>query len=224
MAERRVPSKTASLRYEQRYFRAGFRLIVGIDEAGRGSLAGPVAAAAVGLPLERADLAKSLRGLRDSKEMTAAQRIKLSPVIKKIASVWGIGSSSAAEIDRLGIVNATKAAMQRALDRALDNSETQPDCLFLDDMPWPERSDIAQLSIVKGDKLSLTIACASVLAKVWRDEHMQELEGKYGDYGFALHKGYGTPAHLSALRQFGPCAAHRRSFRPVAEIAEGEMR
>lgn len=224
MAKRKVRSKTASLRHERRYFRAGFRLIVGIDEAGRGTLAGPVAAAAVGLPLERADLAESLRGARDSKEMTAAQRVKLSRAIKNIASVWGIGHSSADEIDRLGIVNATKAAMQRALDRALDNSDTLPDCLFLDYMPWPERSDIAQLSIVNGDKLSLTIACASVLAKVWRDQHMLELDGQYGAYGFAQHKGYGTPAHLGALRQFGPCAAHRRSFRPVCEIAESETR
>ena len=222
MAERKIKSKTASLHHERHYFRAGFRLIVGIDEAGRGPLAGPVAAAAVALPLERNDLAKALRGVRDSKEMSASQREQLSGAIKEVASLWGIGHSSAEEIDRLGIVAATKAAMQRALDHAFAGSASVPDCLFLDYMPWPERSDIAQLSIVDGDEHSLTIACASVLAKVWRDQYMQALDGQYSNYGFARHKGYGTPAHLRALRQYGPCAAHRRSFRPVNELAVGE--
>jgi len=219
MAERKTRSKTASLHHERHYFRAGYRRIVGLDEAGRGPLAGPVAAAAVALPLERADLAQALRGVRNSKEMTASQRDRLSEEIKKVASVWGIGQSSAEEIDRIGIVGATKAAMQRALDKALDGSGFLPDYLFLDYMPWPERSDIPQLSIVDGDKHSLTIACASVLAKVWRDQYMRNLDGQYGGYGFAQHKGYGTPAHLSALRQSGPCAVHRRSFHPVRQFA-----
>lgn len=224
MAERKTKSQTASLQHERHYFRAGYRLIVGIDEAGRGPLAGPVAAAAVGLPLERSDLAKALRGARDSKEMTATQREQLSGAIKSVASVWGIGQSSAEEIDRLGIVAATKAAMQSALDCALAGTDRIPDCLFLDYIPWPERSDIAQLSIVDGDKRSLTIACASILAKVWRDQYMLDLDAQYSDYGFARHKGYGTPAHLKALRQFGPCAAHRRSFGPVNELAESLKR
>ena len=216
MAERKTRPRTASLQYERHYFRAGYSLIVGIDEAGRGPLAGPVVAAAVSLPLEREDLAAALRGVRDSKEMTASQRERLSGLIKKIASYWGIGQSSAEAIDRLGIVAATKAAMQRALDE----SGAAPNCLFLDYMPWPERSDITQLSIVDGDKHSLSIACASVLAKVWRDEYMRELDCQYSGYGFAQHKGYGTPAHLRTLRQLGPCAAHRRTFRPVYELAE----
>lgn len=216
--------KTASLRHERQYFRAGHRVIVGIDEAGRGPLAGPVAAAAVALPLHRKDLAKSLRGVRDSKEMTAAQRERLSVAIKDVASFWGIGHSSAAEIDRHGIIGATKAAMQRALACALDGHDAIPDCLFLDYMLWPERSDIAQVSIVAGDKHSLTVACASVLAKVWRDKFMLELDGHYCNYGFARHKGYGTPAHLKALRQHGPCAAHRRTFRPVHELVNSGTR
>ena len=224
MVERSPASKTASLHHERHYYRAGFRRIVGIDEAGRGPLAGPVAAAAVALPLERQDLAKALRGVRDSKDMTASQREALSGAIKDVASIWGIGHSSAQDIDRLGIVAATKAAMQRALDHALDGSVYVPDCIFLDYMPWPERSDIAQMSMVGGDKHSLTIACASVLAKVWRDQYMQDLDGQYSNYGFARHKGYGTPAHLRALRQFGPCPAHRRSFGPVNELAVGEAR
>lgn len=220
MAERKSRLKTASLQHERRYFRAGYRRIVGLDEAGRGPLAGPVAAAAVALPLERTDLAQALRGVRDSKEMSASQRDRLSDKIKDVASVWGIGQSSVEEIDRMGIVEATKTALQRALDNALAGTEFVPDCLFLDYMPWPERSDIPQLSIVDGDKYSLTIACASVLAKVWRDQYMQNLDRTYQGYGFAQHKGYGTSAHLKALRQSGPCAAHRRSFKPVCAIAE----
>ena len=222
MAEPKSRSRTASLQHERQFFRAGYRQIVGLDEAGRGPLAGPVAAAAVALPLERADLTKTLRGVRDSKDMTASQREGLSDMIKDVASVWGIGQSSVEEIDRIGIVNATKTAMQRALDRALDGTGYLPDCLFLDYMPWPERSDIPQLSIVNGDKHSLTIACASVLAKVWRDQYMRNLDGHFEVYGFAQHKGYGTPAHLRALRRYGRCAAHRRSFHPVCESAESE--
>ena len=220
MAERMTGPRTASLQYERQYLRAGYPLIVGIDEAGRGPLAGPVAAAAVSLPLKRKDLASALRGVRDSKEMTASQRERLSDLIKSIASHWGIGHSSADAIDRLGIVAATKAAMQRALDKALEGSGAAPNCIFLDYMPWPERSDIPQLSIVDGDKHSLSIACASVLAKVWRDQTMRDLDCQYSGYGFAQHKGYGTPAHLRALRQFGPCAAHRQTFKPVSELAD----
>lgn len=222
MAERKTSSKTATLLHERHYFRAGYRRIVGLDESGRGPLAGPVAAAAVALPLERADLSQALRGVRDSKEMTASQRERLSDKIKDVAIVWGIGQSSVEEIDRVGIVNATKTAMQRALDNALEGTGFLPDYLFLDYMPWPERSDVPQLSLVDGDKHSLSIACASVLAKVWRDQYMRILDGQYAGYGFTQNKGYGTPAHLKALRQSGPCAAHRRTFRPVCEFAENK--
>lgn len=218
MAERETGPRTASLQHERHYFRAGYRLIVGMDEAGRGPLAGPVVAAAVSLPLERKDLATALRGVRDSKEMTPSQRERLSGSIKRIATHWGIGHSSAEAIDRQGIVAATKCAMQRALDSVLDGCGVAPNCLFLDYMPWPERSDITQLSIVDGDKHSLSIACASVLAKVWRDQYMRDLDCQYSGYGFAQNKGYGTPAHLRALRQLGPCAAHRQTFRPVSEL------
>ena len=220
MAEHETKAKTASLRHERHYFRAGFPFIIGIDEAGRGPLAGPVAAAAVALPLERSDLAKALRGVRDSKEMTATQRGRLCDVIKDVASCWGIGHSHVTEIDALGIADATKAAMQRALDQALDGYSILPDCFFLDYQLWPERSDIPQVSIVDGDKHSLTIACASVLAKVWRDRYMTDLDAEYDKYGFTTHKGYGTAAHLRALRIHGPCKEHRRSFAPVNESSE----
>ncbi|MDE2750903.1 MAG: ribonuclease HII [Chloroflexota bacterium] len=218
MAKPAKARKTASLQHERHYFSLGCRLIVGIDEAGRGPLAGPVVAAAVALPLERQDLAKALRGVRDSKEMTAAQREERHDAIKLVASCWGIGQSSAEEIDQRGIVAAIKAAMQRALDNTLGGPNIMPDCLFLDAMLWPERRDIPQVSMVEADKHSLTVACASVLAKVWRDRYMIELDAKYGEYGFARHKGYGTAEHLRSLRRYGPCAAHRRSFKPVYEL------
>ncbi len=207
--------KTASLYHERQYVRFGCRCIIGIDEAGRGPLAGPVAAAAVALPLERNDLSRLLRGARDSKAMSPAQREAVDGAIKELALAWGIGCSSAEEIDYLGIVPATKAAMQRALEQALAKGNIQPDCLFLDYMLWPERRDIPQVSIVDGDKHSLSIACASVIAKVWRDARMRELDALYPQYGFAQHKGYGTDAHRRALRRYGPCAEHRRSFEPV---------
>ncbi len=207
--------KTAGLTHERHYQRAGCRFIVGIDEAGRGPLAGPVAAAAVALPLERDDLASQLSGARDSKAMSPAQRESVDGTIKELALAWGIGCSSAEAIDQLGIVAATKAAMQRALEQALARTDIQPDCLFLDYMLWPERRDIPQVSIVAGDQHSLSIACASVIAKVWRDARMRELDAEYPQYGFARHKGYGTDAHRSALRRYGPCAVHRRSFEPV---------
>ena len=221
MARRAALAKTANLRHERDYYRAGYRLIVGIDEAGRGPLAGPVAAAAVALPLERRDLSTVLRGVRDSKAMTAAAREQVCAAIKEVSLIWGIGHSGANEIDRLGIVAATKAAMQRALDQALDGSDSMPDCLFLDYMPWPERREMHHLSIVEGDARSLTIACASVLAKVWRDRYMLKLDAEFSEYGFARHKGYGTMAHLAALRRHGPCSAHRHSYRPVLQFAGG---
>ena len=213
--------RTASLQHERHYLRAGCRHIFGLDEAGRGPLAGPVAAAAVALPLERNDLANALRGVRDSKDMSAQQRTSLSRTIKDIALAWGIGLCGAGEIDRIGIVPATKVAMQRALEAALQKSDRQPDCLFMDYMLWPERRDIPQVSIVKGDRHSLSIACASVIAKVWRDEQMAILDARHPEYSFAQHKGYGTPAHISALRRHGPCEAHRQTFHPVRAAIRG---
>ncbi len=210
--------KTASLQHERHFYRAGCHTIFGMDEAGRGPLAGPVVAAAVALPLKRDNLSKVLRGVRDSKEMSPLQREAVDATIKDVALAWGIGHSNSIEIDRLGIVCATKSAMQRALDQALSRTDIAPDCLFLDYMLFPERRDIPQVSIVNGDKHSLSIACASVIAKVWRDRHMLELDAQYPEYGFAQHKGYGTAAHRRALLHYGPCPEHRRSFAPVSSL------
>lgn len=209
-------SKTASLTYERQYQTSGCNTIMGLDEAGRGPWAGPVAAGAVCLPLERKDLSKALMGVRDSKQMTPRQRTQLAEVIKQVAAAWGIGSASNDEIDELGIVPATKLAMKRAFEMA----NVQPDCLILDSLAWPEMS-IPQISLIKGDSLSLSIAAASVLAKVWRDEYMTHLSEKYPQYGFGLHKGYGTPAHQAALKEHGPSPVHRKSFAPIRKLIEG---
>lgn len=210
--------KTASLIHERNYYQMGCKTIFGIDEAGRGPWAGPVAAGAVALPLNRNDLQKALAGVRDSKLMTPLQRETLVDTIKEVAIAWGIGHASAREIDDMGIVPATKTAMQRALANALADNNLEPDCLFLDYMLWPERRDIPQVSIVSGDQHSLSIACASVLAKVWRDEFMLELDAEFPQYSFAKHKGYGTTEHRQALEQYGPTEFHRQYFKPIQLI------
>ena len=218
-------ARTASLRHEREYQRAGCHIIVGMDEAGRGPLAGPVVAAAVALPLQRSDLRRVLRGARDSKLMSPAERQDLAAKIKHVALAWGIGSASASEIDGCGIVPATQLAMERALDAILERGIV-PDCLFLDYILLPQRRELPQVSLIDGDARSLSIACASVLAKVRRDADMRRLEARYPLYGFAQHKGYGTAAHLRALRKYGPCPAHRMSFAPVqaASCQEGALR
>lgn len=210
--------QTASLRYEREYYAAGRRVIVGLDEAGRGALAGPVAAGAVALPLQRDDLGKVLEGARDSKEMTANERLAADGAIKAVALTWGIGHSSAREIDASGIVCATKLAMQRALSDALDRRPVAPDYLFLDYLAWPEQQQYPARSMKKGDKLSLSIACASIIAKVWRDKFMTALDDRYPEYGFAQNKGYGTRTHLNALHRHGPCECHRATFKPVRDL------
>ena len=207
--------RTASLVHERHYRKMGYRIIAGIDEAGRGPWAGPVAAAAVALPLERSKLATALAGVRDSKTLTPSQRHSLAQRIQTLALACGIGYSSAAEIDAHGIVPATQSAIHRALHRAFADRPLEPDCLFLDYLLLPERPHIPQVSLVNGDKRSLSIACASVIAKVWRDEFMQALDAELPQYSFARHKGYGTDAHRRALQQHGPSQHHRRSFKPV---------
>ncbi len=208
-------SPTASLKHEREYFAQGYRHIFGLDEAGRGPWAGPVAAGVVCLPLERADLGKILFGVRDSKQLTPRARALLVSRIQEAALAWGVGSASHAEIDELGIVPAVKLAMRRALDKALAGVDFTPDCLFLDSLLWPEMAHIPQVSMIGGDIRSLSIAAASVLAKVWRDEYMVKLDGEMPQYGFAVHKGYGTKRHQAALEAYGPSPVHRRTFAPV---------
>lgn len=209
--------KTASLRHERHYNDLGVRFIFGVDEVGRGAWAGPVAVGTVCLPLEDCKyLSRALVGVRDSKEMTPRQRETFVDKIKQVSTVWGIGSASAAEIDQHGINSATKLAMTRAIGHALEDADfEEPDALFLDSLLWPEMRHIPQVSMVDGDKRSLSIAAASVLAKTWRDDVMRELDEQYPQYGFSAHKGYGTASHRQALEDHGPTPVHRKYYEPV---------
>ncbi|WP_255990413.1 ribonuclease HII [Chitinolyticbacter albus] len=180
-------------------------IVCGVDEAGRGPLAGSVYAAAVILPDDH-----GIVGLNDSKKLSAAQREKLFVQIQLKASAWMIASASASEIDDINILQATLLAMQRAVEGL---SVTPHKALV--DGNRPPRLAMAVETIVKGDAKVQAISAASILAKVARDREADELEALYPGYGFAQHKGYPTAQHLAALAQLGPCAAHRRSFGPV---------
>lgn len=197
------------LHFEQEAHMAGYSTVCGIDEAGRGPLAGPVVTAAVVLP-EGYELA----GLTDSKQLTAKKREKLFEQLMADERVQkSIAAATAAEIDELNILRATHLAMARAA-QALPLSA---DFALIDGLPVPN-FPLPSRSIVKGDSRSLSIAAASILAKVTRDRLMVELDAQYPAYGFAKHAGYGTAAHLTALREHGPCPEHRRSFAPVAQV------
>ncbi|MFO7323052.1 MAG: ribonuclease HII [Chloroflexota bacterium] len=211
---------TANLLCENHVREQGYERIVGIDEAGRGTWAGPVVAAAVCLPLDRKNLSRTLAGVRDSKDMSPRQREDVLETIKATALAWGIGAADNNEVDAVGIVPATKLAMSRALEHLEAQFPSfQIDCLFLDALVWPEMFPrYPQISLIDGDARSLTIAAASVLAKVARDTLMTELDAEYPQYGFAVHKGYGTAQHMAALRQYGPCPLHRLTFKPVREL------
>ncbi len=192
------------LTFEEEFWRNGLRRVAGIDEAGRGALAGPVCAAAVILPPDSA-AAQALSGVRDSKQMTPAEREAWAPRIRETALAWGVGFASAEEIDALGILAATRLAAARALE-GLAAEALLTDYLLLPEIALP------QTALVKGDRRSLSVAAASVLAKTARDDRMRELDGRYPVYGFARHKGYGTPAHRSALARWGRCEIHRKTF------------
>jgi ribonuclease HII len=186
----------------------GLQRVAGVDEAGRGPLAGPVYAAAVVLDPQR-----PIAGLDDSKRLTARQRDRLAGQIRAQALAWGVASAEVEEIDRLNILAATKLAMQRAIDGLAGNCDG-----ILVDGNQPLPLALPQLTLVGGDGLSAPIAAASILAKTARDAHMLALDPLYPGYGFARHKGYGTAAHLAALRQLGPTPLHRRSFEPVRSL------
>lgn len=190
-------------RYEGEIFNEGYRAIAGVDEAGRGPLAGPVVAAAAVLPLEL-----FIPGLNDSKQMRPAARDRVYELLLREKVAFGIGIGTVEEIDALNILGATKLAMQRAIS-ALPK---QPDFLLIDALKLPAIT-LPQKEIIHGDALSLSIAAASVFAKVTRDRIMEELDREYPVYGFATHKGYPTSAHYRALAQYGPSPVHRRSFR-----------
>ena len=194
------------LSFEQALWSAGVQRIAGIDEAGRGALAGPVAAAAVILP-DNIAVMTALAGVDDSKQMTPAQREMLAPRIREIALAWAIGLATSIEIDSFGILPATHLAVQRAIaSLALLPEHLLLDCLLLPESPLP------QTSLIKGDCRSLSIAAASVLAKTTRDALMRDLDKQFPGYGLAAHKGYGTTRHRAVMACLGLSAIHRYSF------------
>jgi len=210
--DRRLIPSRPDLSYEQALWKQGLVFIGGIDEAGRGAWAGPVAAAVVILPPE-VGVTAVLSGVRDSKQMSPARRAFWADKIKIAARAWGVGMASHQEIDALGIIPATRLAAQRALAQL----DAAPEYLLLDYLHLPE-VNLPQMALVKGDARVLSIACASVLAKTSRDALMVEQGGIYPGYGFARHKGYGVAAHRTALALLGPCAIHRLSFKPVQAV------
>ena len=184
-------------------------LIVGIDEAGRGPLAGPVVAAAVVL-----DPKRRIKGLRDSKVLVAAQRERLADLVRKHAIAWSVGIADVDEIDRLNILQATMLAMRRAVEGlSVTPVEALVDGDRCPELPCPA------YPIVKGDRDVAVISAASIVAKTTRDAMLVDLAARYPGYGFAENKGYSTPDHIAALNRNGPCPAHRRSFAPVLQSA-----
>jgi ribonuclease HII len=200
----------SSLHFEQLARRRGHRVIAGIDEAGRGPLAGPVVSAAVVLP-ENFDVP----GLTDSKKLTAAARDRFYPLIWQQALAVAVGVSRPAEIDRINILQATLRSMERAVGRLI----IAPDYLLIDGIT-PLPIPIAQQTLKKGDCRSLSISAASVVAKVVRDRIMTAYDRIYPGYGFAAHKGYGSARHQEAIARLGPTACHRRSFSGVREYCD----
>ncbi len=205
-----TPLSELGLRQEGELWKAGYRLVAGLDEAGRGAWAGPVAAAAVILPPDRSDLASALHEVRDSKALTPLKREALFPLICETSLAVSVGMASSQFIDKWGIITATRQAMIIALR----NLPFVPHYLLVDALRLPG-VDIPQRSLIRGDARVLSIAAASILAKVSRDRLMIALDEYQPGYGFAAHKGYGTPAHRAALELLGPCSAHRLSFAPL---------
>ena len=187
---------------EDQNYEAGFKVICGVDEAGRGPLAGPVYAAAVILPPHA-----QIPGLNDSKKLSDKRRRELFPIIQQEAVSFGIAFASQEEIDEINILQATFLAMRRAMEQL----NPQPEFALIDGNRETDFG-VPCKTVIKGDSLSANIAAASVLAKVTRDNWMMEAAEKYPGYGFEIHKGYGTKAHYGALEKLGPCPIHRRTF------------
>jgi len=209
--------------HERRLRKQGYCRIAGVDEVGRGALFGPVVAAAVVLPDQTRRLARL--GLRDSKQLTCELREELDQEIRCVALAVGVAEVDAATIDAVNIYQASRLAMLRAVE-AMEAQCGEPlnhllDHLLIDAMKIDH--PCAQTKLIYGDSLSLSIAAASVVAKVYRDALMRQLDAEYPQYGLAAHKGYGTPQHKRALLEHGPCALHRRSFAPVAAVMGGQL-
>jgi ribonuclease HII len=200
-------------RIEEELQGQGFRRIAGVDEAGRGPLAGPVVAAAAILPRRC-----RLPGLHDSKLLTRGDRERLYALIRKRAIAVGVGIADAKMVDRLNILEATRWAMTEAVEQL----DLEPDLLLVDGRELPFHPG-PQRAIVRGDRLCASIAAASIVAKVLRDRMMDELDGLYPQYGFAQHKGYATRLHHAKLLELGACPEHRLSFAPVRDLLQGRL-
>lgn len=198
----------ANLDWERRCWRDDFRHVVGIDEAGRGALAGPIVAAAVILPC-RTRLTARIREINDSKLLSEPKRIRLAELIRSVAVSCAVGYASPREIDLLGIARANRLCMERAVG----GLNRTPDFALIDALTCD--LDIPQVGLIDGDAISVSVAAASILAKTERDRFMRELHLRDDRYDFDHHVGYGTKRHLAAIRAHGPCAAHRLSFRGV---------
>ncbi len=200
-----------NLAFERALWEAGLPAVAGVDEAGRGCLAGPVAAAAVILP-DHTEIADKLKGITDSKQLSPQERERARKVIEISSQTWAVGFADNQEIDQFGIVPATRLAIWRALD----NLNLAPDHILVDYLVLPD-IPIPQTRLVKGDARSLSIAAASILAKTYRDDLMAVNADKYPSYGFDQNKGYGTAYHRQAIKIHGPCPLHRMSFSPIRE-------
>jgi ribonuclease HII len=196
------------LNFERVLWKSGVQAVAGVDEAGTGPLAGPVVAAAVMFPP-----GTEFAGIDDSKRLDVEQRVKMEDVIRRTATAVGVGLADVGEIDRLNIYHAALLAMRRAVDALT----VTPDHLLIDARVIPDVL-IPQNSFYKGDGINFSIAAASIIAKTYRDKLMEGLEKTYPGYGFAQHKGYGTAEHQNAIRQMGPCPAHRMSFPIIREL------
>lgn len=208
-------------RYEFELLQRGVTRIAGVDEAGRGPLAGPVFAAAVVFPAEwvRDGLPRALREINDSKQVPPLKREMLFAELTARPEIqFGIAHIESSLIDQINILRAS----HRAMNMALAQLRPPPEHVLVDGLPF-HSMQLPQTAIVSGDALSYSIGAASILAKVSRDRYMVEMDGTYPGYGFAEHKGYGTPAHLAALEELGVCAIHRQSFAPCQTSAQGEL-
>lgn len=201
--------------YEKKLINSNFQKICGLDEVGRGPLAGPVVAAGVIIDVELMNDQGRFKGINDSKKLSAGRREKWYKILTECEKIsWGIGIISEKIIDKINILEATKLAMTQALKKI----KVMPDFILIDGNFTLDIPDLNQKAIPKGDAKVISIAAASIIAKVTRDRMMREFHEKYPEYGFDKHKGYGTAMHCEMIRKFGPCAIHRRSFEPIKSL------
>jgi len=203
MKEKEIERINTLKEYETKLHSEGIKYIAGIDEAGRGPLAGPVV---VGIVIMKPD--SFIEGINDSKKISEKKREKLYEQITNEAIAWGVGIVDQREIDEINILNATK----KALNMAITGLETKPERILVDALEKIDTCGIPYTSVIKGDAKIYSIAAASIIAKVTRDRIMQEYDEVYPEYGFAGHKGYGTSKHIQAIKEYGPCPLHRKSF------------